>query len=73
MANEAFSIEETMRLFKEEDGELALATPRVVEAASARFEEEGDHAAANDIHARYDFLREELRILQASLGAGFAF
>lgn len=66
-----FSARTAMRLFKEDSADLALVAPSMIEAASALFEAEGDHAAANDIHARFDDLQEELRILMAEALAEF--
>lgn len=64
-APKIFSARIAMRLFKEENSDLALVHPNMIEAASELFEKEGDHAAANDIHARYDDLQEELRCMMA--------
>lgn len=60
-----FSAKTAQRLFKEESMDLALCHPNMIEAASELFEQEGDHAAANDIHARYDDYQEELRCMAA--------
>ena len=60
-----FSARTAMRLFKEENMDLALVHPNMIDAASDLFEKEGDHAAANGIHARYDDLQEELRCMAA--------
>lgn len=68
-----FSARTAMRLFKEESSDLALVHPNMIEAASELFKAEGDHAAANDIHARYDDLQEELRVLMAEAAAEFGF
>ena len=60
-----FSARTAMRLFKEENMDLALVHPNMIDAASDLFEKEGDYDAANDIHARYDALQEELRCMAA--------
>lgn len=66
-----FSAETAIRLFKEENSDLALVAPEIVQGASERLEERGDHAAANDILSRYDDLQEELRCLMADALAEF--
>lgn len=60
-----FSVVTAMRLFKEENSDLALCHPNIIKGASERFEKEGDHAAAGDIVSRYDDYQEELRIMMA--------
>jgi hypothetical protein len=60
-----FSARTAQRLFREENMELALCHPNMIEAASKLFEQEGDHAAAIDIHARYEDYQEELRCMAA--------
>lgn len=65
MTHKIFSARTAMRLFKEDSMDLALVHPNMIKAASALFDEDGDHAAATDIHARYDDLQEELRCMAA--------
>lgn len=66
-----FSARTAIRLFKEEKIDLALVAPELINAASKILEEEGDHAAASDIHARFDDYQEELRCLEAQARAEF--
>lgn len=51
--------------FYNESADLMHAEADQIERVSARMEAEGDHAAANDIHARWDDLQEEMRVLWA--------
>lgn len=55
-----FSKVTAMRLFKEENMDLALCSQSSIDAASDAFESAGDYAAANDIYARYDAYKEDL-------------
>lgn len=71
MTAQIFSARTAMRLFKEESSDLALVHENMIHAASDLFEAEGDHAAANDIIARYDDYQEELRCLMADALAEF--
>ena len=67
-----FSARTAIRLFREENSDLALVAPDIIESASEILEKEGDHAASADIHARFDDLQEELRILMTEAIAEFA-
>lgn len=66
-----FSARTAIRLFREESDDLALVHPNMIDAASEILEKEGDHAAANDIHSRFDAAQEELRCLMAAARAEF--